>query len=55
MLSFITNNTKHNISKGGVHMNPIIYIVAAGIIVAIGLIVGFNITKNKYKKRVKNE
>lgn len=34
-------------------MDPIIYIVAAGIIVAIGLIVGFNITKNKSKEIVK--
>lgn len=34
-------------------MNPIIYIVAAGIIVAIALLVGFNVTKNKSKEIVK--
>jgi len=34
-------------------MQPIIYIVAAGIIVAIALIVGFNVTKNKSKEIVK--
>jgi ribonuclease Y len=53
MLSYYYLKYKHNLSKGGVYMNPIIYIVAAGIIVAIALLVGFNVTKNKSKEIVK--
>jgi ribonucrease Y len=52
MLSY-NLNIYSNLSKGGVHMEPIIYIVAAGIVVAVGLLVGFNIAKNKTKDIVK--